>query len=97
MLVFIGLVLWTVWNDAIKPRLIPAGDIDRVADDIIASCADPEEEAFARHEHAWCRSDGGRSPTGIGLGRRSGVGRLHFGSESRYVPDMFDCCRNLRR
>lgn len=53
-----GLMLWMAWTDAIKPRLIPADDIDRVADDIIASYPDPEHEAFARHERAWYRSDG---------------------------------------
>lgn len=51
-LAFVGLVLWTIWTDAIKPRLIPAVDIVRVADDIIASYPDPELEAFARHERA---------------------------------------------
>jgi len=57
VLVFIGLVLWTVWTDAIKPRLITAAEFDRVADDIIAGHPDPEE-AFARHERARYRSDG---------------------------------------
>ena len=57
-LIFIGLVLWTIWTEAIKPRLIPADDIARVADDIIATYADPEVEAFARHERAWYDSDG---------------------------------------
>ena len=57
-LVFIGLMLWTIWTDAIKPRLIPTDDIARVADDIIASYPDPELEAFARHERAWYDSDG---------------------------------------
>ena len=56
--IFVGLVLWTIWTDAIKPRLIPADDIARVADDIIASYPDPELEAFARHERAWYDSDG---------------------------------------
>jgi len=58
VLIFIGLVLWTIWTDAIKPRLIPADDIARVADDIIACYPDPELEAFARHERAWYDSDG---------------------------------------
>lgn len=57
-LIFIGLVLWTIWTDAIRPRLIPAADIARVADDIIARYSDPELEAFARHERAWYDSDG---------------------------------------
>ncbi|EXL09422.1 hypothetical protein [Aquamicrobium defluvii] len=57
-LIFIGLVLWMIWTDAIKPRLIPTAEIDRVADDIIADYPDPELEAFARHERAWYDSDG---------------------------------------
>lgn len=57
-LIFIGLVLWTIWTEAIKPRLIPADEIDRVAADIIASYPEPELEAFARHERAWYDSDG---------------------------------------
>ena len=57
-LIFIGLMLWMAWTDAIKPRLVPTDDIDRVADEIIASYPDPELEAFARHERAWYRSDG---------------------------------------
>jgi len=56
-LIFIGLVLWTVWTDTIKPRLIPPAEIDHAADEIIAGYPDPEEEAFARHERAWYRSD----------------------------------------
>lgn len=55
---FVGLMLWTIWIDAIKPRLIPAADIDRVAADIVASYPDPELEAFARHERAWYDSEG---------------------------------------
>lgn len=57
-LAFVGLALWTIWTDAIKPRLIPADEIDRVAADIIASYTEPELEAFARHERAWYDSDG---------------------------------------
>ena len=57
-LIFIGLVLWTIWTDAIKPRLIPVNDIARVADEIIARYSDPELEAFPRHERAWYDSDG---------------------------------------
>jgi hypothetical protein len=57
VVIFIGLVLWSIWTDAIKPRLIPLGDIENVADEIIAKFADPELEAFARHEQAWYRSD----------------------------------------
>lgn len=58
-LIFVGLVTWSIWTDAIEPRLIPADDIERVAGEIIANFADPEEEeAFARHQRAWYRSDG---------------------------------------
>jgi hypothetical protein len=57
VVIFIGLVLWSIWTDAIKPRLIPLGDIENVADEIIAKFADPELEAFARQEQAWYRSD----------------------------------------
>lgn len=57
-LMFIGLILQMIWTDAIKPRLIPAEDIERATDDLIASSADPEREAFARQERAWYDSDG---------------------------------------
>ena len=56
--IFAGLVLWSIWTDSIKPRLVPRADIDREADVIIADYADPEGEAFARHERAWYRSEG---------------------------------------
>lgn len=55
---FVALLLWVVWTDAIKPRLIPFAEIDRVAAELVANYPDPEEEAFARHERAWYRSDG---------------------------------------
>ncbi|WP_436102025.1 hypothetical protein [Pararhizobium sp. LjRoot238] len=58
VLVFIGLVLWTVWTDTIKPRLIPPAEIDHAADEIIAKFSDPEDEVSARHERAWYKSDG---------------------------------------
>ena len=58
VLIFIGLILWTIWTDAIKPRLIPGSQIGHATDDIIADYPDPEEEAFARHERAWYHSDG---------------------------------------
>ncbi len=57
-LVFIVLILWTVWTNAIKPRLISSAEIGRMADEIIAHFPDPENEAEARHERAWFRSDG---------------------------------------
>ncbi|QGA58136.1 hypothetical protein [Brucella sp. 2280] len=60
VLIFIGFVLWDVWTDAVKPRLIPADDIDRIAADIIANYPDPEWETFARHKQAWNRSEGAK-------------------------------------
>lgn len=57
-LLFVSLVLWMVWRDAIAPRLIPNAEIDSAAEDIIANYPDPELEAFARHQRAWYRSDG---------------------------------------
>lgn len=38
--------------------MIPTGEIDRVAREIIAGYPGPEEEVFARHERAWYDSDG---------------------------------------
>ncbi len=58
VLIFMGMVLWMVWTDAIKPRLIPVREIDHVAADIIANYPEPEGEAFARYERAWYDSDG---------------------------------------
>lgn len=58
VVIFIGLVLWVVWIDAIKPRMMSEAEIDRMADDIVANYLDPEGEAFARHQYAWDRSDG---------------------------------------
>ncbi|SDP89238.1 hypothetical protein [Phyllobacterium sp. OV277] len=58
VLIFMSLVLWTIWKDTIEPRLIPASEIDSVAEAIIANHCDPEAEAFARHQRAWRRCDG---------------------------------------
>jgi hypothetical protein len=55
---FIGLIFWSIWTDAIKPRLLPLIEINRAADEIIAKFADPEQEAFVRQEQAWYRCDG---------------------------------------
>jgi hypothetical protein len=55
---FVGLLLWSFWTDSIKPRLVSSAVVEREADTIIAAYLDPEEEAFARHEQAWYRSDG---------------------------------------
>ncbi len=58
VIIFVSLMLWTIWTDAIKPRLISTQVIDRTADEIIRNLADPDDEAFARHERAWYRSNG---------------------------------------
>lgn len=74
VLIFIGLVTWMVWTDAIKPRLIPAAEIDRVADGIIAGYPDPGRKlsrgTSARGIAAMAR---GR-PTGIECGMLSDGG-----------------------
>ena len=57
VVIFIGLLLFLIWTDAIRPRLIPSGDIEHVADEIIAKFADPERETFARHQQAWYRCE----------------------------------------
>jgi hypothetical protein len=56
--IFIGLIFWSMWTDAITPRLIPFIEIERAADEIIAKFADPEQEAFERHQQAWYRCEG---------------------------------------
>ncbi|MGO4451761.1 hypothetical protein AB4Y96_22800 [Phyllobacterium sp. TAF24] len=60
LILFISLVLWMIWEDEIEPRLIPSTKINHAAEDIIASYPDPEREAFARHQRAWRRGDGGQ-------------------------------------
>ncbi len=56
--IFTGLMIYVVWIDSIYPRLIPLRKIEEEAEQIIASYADPEKEAFARHERSWYRSEG---------------------------------------
>lgn len=60
LLIFMGFVLLRVWEDVIKPRLIPRKDIERVAEEIIANYPDPEREAFDKHVQAWYDSDSAR-------------------------------------
>jgi len=57
-LTFAGVILRATWVDILRPALIPAAVIDRMADDIIASYPDPEQEASARLERARSGSDG---------------------------------------
>jgi hypothetical protein len=56
-IIFVAVVLWTLWNGVIKLWPIPADDVERLADDLIASFPDPEHETAARHERAWHCSD----------------------------------------
>lgn len=57
--VFIFGIGFVIWNDSIKPRLIPREDIARLADDIAARHPDdPDYAAYSELEAAWWRSDG---------------------------------------
>jgi hypothetical protein len=57
--VFIYGIGFVIWNDSIKPRLIPREDIARLADDIAARHPDdPDHAAYIELEAAWWRSDG---------------------------------------
>lgn len=53
LVIIVGLFSWLVYQDAVRPRLIPAGEIERVADEIIAGHAEPEREACLREENDW--------------------------------------------
>lgn len=45
--------------DLVLPRLIPRKEIERLADELMASFPnDPEEAALAEEHAAWCRSNG---------------------------------------
>lgn len=49
--------IWIIWSELIRPRFIPAAEIERMAADIIARYDNPEAEALARSHRAWMRSD----------------------------------------
>lgn len=50
---------FVIWNDGIKPRLIPREHIARLADDMVARHPDdPDHAAYSELEAAWWRSDG---------------------------------------
>jgi len=73
-IIFVGLVLWTIWTDASKPRLIPADDIAQVADDIIARHAQSRQAAVEHEPMIDPRSIplgcyGCRRPTLLGLAK----------------------------
>jgi hypothetical protein len=57
--VFVFGIGFIIWNESIKPRLIPHEEIARVADDITARHPDdPDHAAYRELEAAWWRSDG---------------------------------------
>jgi hypothetical protein len=53
-----GTLLWHTWDLSIRPRLIPAGDIKAVADDLVAKYGPRAEEiAFIEEDRAWRYSE----------------------------------------
>jgi len=54
----LGHVLWHTWELSIRPRLIPVGDINALADEMIAKHGPRAEElAFAEEDRAWRYSE----------------------------------------
>jgi hypothetical protein len=61
---------WAVWDLRIRPLFIPATEIDRLADDLIARHPNnPARAAFNAEAEAWRRSDS------FEIGRRRRVSR----------------------
>jgi hypothetical protein len=53
-----GALLWCVWENEIRPRLIPAAEIDRLSAEMIAKHGQAAEEQAAIEEHAaWYNAD----------------------------------------
>lgn len=53
-----GTLLWHTWELSIRPRLIPVGDINALADEMIAKHGPRAEElAFAEEDRAWRYSE----------------------------------------
>jgi hypothetical protein len=53
-----GTLLWQTWNLSIWPRLIPAGNINALADNMIAKYGPRAEElAFIEEDRAWRYSE----------------------------------------
>ena len=51
-------LLWCVWENEIRPRLIPAAEIDRLSAEMIAKHGQAAEEQAAIEEHAaWYNAD----------------------------------------
>jgi hypothetical protein len=54
---FICLLCWCIYKDAIEPRMVPQSEINEIADSIIESFDDPERTAYLRGQAAWYESD----------------------------------------
>lgn len=53
-----GALLWELWEGGIRPRLIPASEIDTLATSMIVRHGDRAEEmAFVEEDRAWRYSD----------------------------------------
>lgn len=47
-----------IWTGAIKPRLIPSPEIERLANEVLTKYPDdPEQAAFREEEYYWYRCD----------------------------------------
>lgn len=49
---------WSFWDLHIGPGLISRVEIERAAEEIMAGCVDPADEAFQREWRAWSRCEG---------------------------------------
>lgn len=54
-LIFVVVVGMMIWHDAVRPWLIPAAEIRRAADEIMAHFPDPDAEIGLRLQKAWAR------------------------------------------
>jgi len=57
LVIFVGLLIWVIWQDSVKPRLIPQAEIDALAEDWIARHDNPEEAAYGEQWRAWHRCE----------------------------------------
>jgi hypothetical protein len=54
-----GTLAWVLWNGVVRPRLIPRGEIERLAAELLERYGDRAEEiACAEEYNAWRYSDG---------------------------------------
>lgn len=53
-----GPVLWVLWQGVLRPRLIPRGEVERIATDLLSHHGDRAEEiAFGEEYGAWRHSN----------------------------------------